>query len=338
LAGCAWLVGGFVCGWLLDEAVFRVTGRPAPLVAFLTAAVLGLVCAIGGGWLVGCLVNRMGATPGPGLDVQIREAFERISRGDFDVRVSAVAVGPLAELVESVNKMASQLGDLEQRRSEFVSNVSHEIGSPLTSIIGFARLLIDQDLDPETRRRYLEIIALEAERLSRLSDNLLRLSALDDAALERREHRLDEALREVVTSLEPQWSEKGLTVEVDAEAARWRGDEGMMRQVWVNLVHNAIKFTPAGGAVTVVVRREAGGIVCAVKDTGVGVAPEDLPHVFERFFRADKARSQGGNGLGLALVKRIVELHGGRVEAASESGAGATFTVHLPRYDAARPS
>ncbi|MDR3360668.1 MAG: HAMP domain-containing histidine kinase [Bifidobacteriaceae bacterium] len=316
-------------GWLLVRAVVGRAGHPPGLISHLCAIAVGLAGLAGLGWLGGALGR--GRRHGD-FGHQIRDALDRIAQGDFSVRLPTATAGPLREVVASVNKMAVDLGSLEQRRQEFVSNVSHEIGSPLTSIVGFARLLIDQDPDVETRRRYLDIIAQEAGRLSKLSENLLRLSALDDAALNRRQHRVDNALRDVVVALEPQWSAKGLSVEVEADvdSAPWSGDEDMMRQVWVNLVQNAVKFTPEGGRVTVRLRRRGAELVCSVEDTGVGIASEDLPHVFERFFRADKARSQGGNGLGLALAKRIVELHGGRVGVTSKLGAGAVFTVYLP--------
>jgi signal transduction histidine kinase len=327
LGGLAWIVAGLLVGWLVSEGLWAITGRPPAFAAYLAAVGICVAGTMAFGRLFAAI---RGKRPGrPDLGEQILDALERISQGDFDVRLSATRPGPFRAVVESVNKMAAELGTLEHQRQEFVSNVSHEIGSPLTSVIGFARLLRDQDLDRDTQRHYLDVIVQEAERVSKLGENLLRLSALDDAAWEPRRHRVDEALGEVVVLLEPQWSAKSLTVELDAEAVEWAGDREMMHQVWVNLLQNAIKFTPEGGAVTVVLRQEGAGWTCRVRDTGIGIAPGDLPHVFERFFRADKARSQGGNGLGLALAKRIVELGGGRVAVASEVGRGAEFSVHM---------
>jgi two-component system phosphate regulon sensor histidine kinase PhoR len=265
------------------------------------------------------------------------EAMDRIAKGDFSTRVNWHVDGdnPMAELARSVNNMAAELNQNEQMRQEFVSNVSHEIQSPLTSIRGFARALQEDDLPPETRQHYLSIIQTESMRLSKLSDNLLELASLDSEQLklDPKPYRLDTQIRGLILACEPQWAEKSL--EMDAaldEATVVTADEDLLSQVWINMIHNSIKFTPAGGCVRVALQRQAGGVQVTVADTGPGIAPEDQPHIFERFYKADKARrrTEGGNGLGLSIVKKIVELHHGTVTVASQPGQGATFTVALP--------
>jgi signal transduction histidine kinase len=235
--------------------------------------------------------------------------------------------------------MARELGTMEGQRQEFISNVSHEIQSPLTSIIGFTNLLKDPSLSEQQRLRYLTIIETESRRLSRLSDNLLRLSALDsdDSTLERSRFALDEQLRSVIVMLEPQWSARQQTLTMDVEKLEITADRELLEQVWINLLHNALKFTPKGGTIAVRLTHDIDGDgvgrgVCTVTDTGDGIAPGDLPHIFERFYRADRARDRalGGNGLGLPLAKRIVELHGGAITVKSDPGKGATFSVYLP--------
>ncbi len=315
-------------GWFEAQALFRLTGQPPPLVGFLIAVVLAILTT---GLVVNVVSWLRGREMGErAMFAETLAALERISQGDFDVRIPSEGRGPYSEVVESVNKMARELGTLEQQRQDFVSNVSHEIHSPLTSISGFAGLLRDPGLDEPTRQHYLDIITAECRRLSGLSDNLLRLSALDDTVLTRARFRLDEQLRDVILTLEPQWSVKEMAVELDAVPVEVDADADLLRQVWVNLVHNAVKFTPPGGRVRVNVRVEAAGTVVEVTDTGIGIAPADQPHVFERFYRADKARGAGGNGLGLALAKRIVELHAGRLTVTSTFGQGAAFAVRLP--------
>ncbi|MDR1264645.1 MAG: HAMP domain-containing histidine kinase [Propionibacteriaceae bacterium] len=259
-------------------------------------------------------------------------ALDRIAHGDFSVRLPADRRHPLIELIDSVNNLAAELGDLEAQRQGFISNVSHEIQSPLTSIGGFARLLRDPSLTLEAREHYLDIIEAETRRLSKLSDNLLRLSALETGALERQRYRLDEQLRDVILLLEPQWAAKDLDLELatDPSGTEIVADRDLLCQVWINLVQNAIKFTPATGWVRVVLTPAADGWCCQVADSGPGIDPADRPHVFERFYRGDKARGGDGNGLGLALVKRVVELHSGRVDLASAPGAGTAVTVYLP--------
>ncbi|MCW5952967.1 MAG: hypothetical protein KIT69_11995, partial [Propionibacteriaceae bacterium] len=315
-------------GWFEARAVFQLTGEPPPLVGYLVGVALAVLTA----GLVATVIARLRGMDGSGrtMFVDTLAALDRISQGDFDVRIPSDGRGPYAEVVESVNKMARELDTLEQQRQEFVSNVSHEIQSPLTSIGGFAGLLRDPGLDEPTRQHYLDIISAECRRLSGLSDNLLRLSALDDAVLGRTRFRLDEQLRDVILALEPQWSEKELAVQLEAGPVEVDADADLLRQAWTNLLHNAVKFTPAGGRVRVNVRAAEPGTIVEVSDTGIGIASAELPHVFERFYRADKARGVGGSGLGLALAKRIVELHAGRITVASTPGQGATFTVHLP--------
>jgi signal transduction histidine kinase len=283
----------------------------------------------------------------------ILDALERISRGDFNVFVEADAEIH-NEFAHAINDMARNLGTLETMRQDFISDVSHEIQSPLTSIGGFAELLQNPDLPTDERLRYAGIIRAESRRLSKLSDNLLKLSSLDNDPLSTAEFRLDTQLSDVILTFEPQWSAKGIVLEAELPRYTLCGDVGLLSQVWVNLLHNAIKFTPEGGRITVSLTVEdaaygAGGEVSKgagatnaatgnagatirISDTGVGISPEDQIHLFERFYKADKARDRalGGNGLGLSLVKKIVELHEGHITVESTIDQGTSFEVFLP--------
>ncbi|HEY9593241.1 MAG TPA: HAMP domain-containing sensor histidine kinase, partial [Spirochaetia bacterium] len=272
--------------------------------------------------------------------VTLASAMRRIAEGDFDVTVSIDEHDRdnfLGQVVTGLNEMAKSLKKMEAMRQEFVSDVSHEIQSPLTSIGGFARALRDEDLDPAQRSHYIDIIESETKRLSRLSDSLLRLSALDTQAQapEPRPYRLDAQLRSVVLACESQWQEKGIEVCAELAPLTITADEAMLSQVWTNLMHNAVKFTPEGGRITVTLREESGHAVVRVVDSGIGIAPEDLPQVFDRFFKADRSRTNangaGGSGLGLSIAQRIVTLHNGSITAESPGdGRGSVFTVRLP--------
>jgi len=255
------------------------------------------------------------------------DAMARIAQGDFSVFVPTDD-HIHNEFAEAVNTMARDLGNLETMRQDFISNVSHEIQSPLTSIGGFASLLKQDDLPTDERRRYAAIIEAESRRLSSLSDNLLKLSSLDDSAITKKSFRLDKQLSNIILTLEPQWSAKNLTVEAELQPCELCGDADLLSQVWVNLLVNAIKFTPEGGTIELTMNN----VQCTIRDTGAGIAPKDLPHIFERFYKADKARdrSLGGNGLGLSLVKKIIDLHGGTIAVQSEVGVGTAFTILLP--------
>jgi signal transduction histidine kinase len=327
----------------VTNQVAQALNRPlSSLLIQVISTLVGLELGAAILYCVGRVVQRARRDPRQNMFVPIVAALERIAVGDFDVRVSDTIAGHevVGDLIASVNKLAVELGQVEQLRREFVSNVSHEIQSPLTSIRGFAQALRDEDLSQAERQRYLSIIETESTRLSRLSDNLLRLASLDSVGtpFERKTYRLDRQIREVILGCEPQWSAKGLAFEVALEEAAVSGDEDLLGQVWLNLIHNSIKFTPEGGNIRVCLDQRGGSIQFSIADSGVGIAEEDLPRIFERFYKADKSRqrSQEGSGLGLAIAKKIVELHDGTIIIESRVGQGSIFTVSLPARTAWR--
>lgn len=226
---------------------------------------------------------------------------------------------------------------LERMRSEFVANVSHELRTPLTAIRGFAETLLEgADEDPETRRHFLSLMHKEAQRLSALIEDLLDLSRLESGRVRFQfgEVALGELCHEVAERLRPRAEQAGLSlrVEIPPDLPPVRGDRDRLAQVLINLVDNAIKYTPSGGEIRVMARPEGAVVRVLVQDTGIGIPRSDLPRVFERFYRVDKARSRasGGTGLGLSIVKHIVEAHGGEVGVESELGKGSTFFFTVP--------
>ncbi len=265
----------------------------------------------------------------------IIEGLERIAKGDFNVVLDKHKdYGEFGEIVESINEMASELSQMETMRQDFISNVSHEIQSPLTSIRGFAQALQDETLGMESRRHYLEIIEAESTRLSGLSDNLLKLSALESEKFpfENKLYRLDKQLREMILASEPQWLGKKIELEAELEEVNIYAVEDLLSQVWINLLHNSIKFTPRNGSIHIRLRSVDARIEVEIQDSGIGIAEDEISRIFERFYKVDKARSAsgGGSGLGLSLVKKIVELHGGHITVASRPGEGTVFKVNLP--------
>ncbi|HHP51083.1 MAG TPA: hypothetical protein ENM97_04450 [Moorella mulderi] len=221
-------------------------------------------------------------------------------------------------------------------RRDFVAAVSHELRTPLSIIQGYSEALLDGIADPEEVPRYLQGIKEEVERLSKLTAELLDLRRLETRAVEikREKLHLQELAEEVVRRYENISELAGVEFYTELEPVPfvW-GDRLRLEQVIGNLLDNAFRFTPSGGQVRLKVGPSPEGVVLEVKDTGIGIPPQDLPHIWDRFYRADKARSRisGGGGLGLAIVKQVVEIHGGRVEADSELGKGSTFRVILPR-------
>lgn len=261
-------------------------------------------------------------------------ALEQIAKGNYNVFVKQDERFQYHDLADKINHLAKELSSMEQIRQDFVSNVSHEIQSPLTSIKGFAQLLKKEDIEADQRSHYLGIIEAECTRLSGLSDHLMKLALLDGqkAPFEPVRFRLDQQLQSVILSMEPQWAGKELELSLETAPVTIEGDRALLNQVWVNLLHNAIKFTPRGGGITVALKQADGMVRCSVTDNGPGIAPADQLRVFERFYKADKSRerSAGGSGLGLSLVQKIAQLHGGEVAVHSELGRGSTFTVALP--------
>ena len=336
--------GVMIATFFLTQWLYQSIGHaPPPFLAQLVNSLLGLV-------LYALLASAVARWAGRGQPPGRRQmgamepnfaALEQIAKGDFQVRLpSSFRANLFAhELAKSVNHMALELNQMEQVRQEFIADVSHEIQSPLTSIRGFAQVLHDEQLSASDRLHYLTIIEAESLRLSRMTDNMLKLAALEveDVQGQRRVYRLDRQIRALILACEPQWLTKCIDVEVDLEELEILGNEDLLGQVWSNLLHNSIKFTLPQGHIVVEAQRQGDVIECRVADTGVGIDPEAQSHVFERFYKADQSRSNSGSGLGLAIARRIVELHHGQIGIHSEPGMGTAVTVTLPVPSALHP-
>ena len=260
-------------------------------------------------------------------------AMGKVSRGDFSVRVDGEDIpGAMGEVVQSFNGMASELGGIEMFRKDFINNFSHEFKTPIVSIRGFAKQLERDDLTEEQRREYAHIIVTESERLANMSSNILLLTKLENQQIitNKTEYRLDEQLRSCILLLEKQWSAKEIDLSLNLDEITYTGDEEMMSHVWVNLINNGIKFSPVGGMLELSCRKREKQIEVVVRDHGEGMSSETEKRIFEKFYQGDSAHATEGNGLGLSLVKRIVDLCGGKIEVESTLGAGTAFTVLLP--------
>ncbi|QJD86604.1 sensor histidine kinase [Cohnella herbarum] len=268
----------------------------------------------------------------------LKKATQQIGKGDFNVGLekSRNRKDEFGDLAEHFARMAESIRQLDRMRQEFVANVSHEFQTPLTSIQGFARAVLDKQVNAKQSERYLTIIEQESKRLSSLSKQLLKLAALDkeDQRLQMTTFRLDEQIREIIIMLEWQWSEKRLNLELELPEISIAADAHLLYEVWLNLISNGIYFTPIGGTVSVEIRDDgADGIVVEIRDSGIGIPESELKLIFERFHKADKVRSRSssGSGLGLSIVSKIIALHQGTIEVRSEVGKGSTFIVRFPR-------
>ena len=265
---------------------------------------------------------------------RLTRATQELAKGNYKVSVNYVGNDEIGRLNKSFNLMAQQLGKTEQTRQQFISDVSHEFQTPLTSINGFATILKNEDLPPEQREKYTDIILFESRRLSQLSKNMLQLTLLDgeDITLNVENYSLTEQLYRVISSLEEFAKQKDIEIDVNIpkKDIMISGDQNRLEQVWINLLNNAIKYTNEGGYISVNLKRNSKDVEVMISDTGIGMDEEAQRHIFERFYREDKARSVGGNGLGLAIVKSIVDLHFGTIKVKSQKDVGSEFYVNLP--------
>ncbi|WP_096271851.1 sensor histidine kinase [Paucisalibacillus globulus] len=264
-------------------------------------------------------------------------AARKIAKGDFSVRVEKTNrqnQDEVGELIDSFNHMTAELEKIDAMRADFVSNVSHEIQSPLTSIKGFTKAIMDDVVPKDNQKEYLNIIYQEIERMSRLSDNLLRIASLDSEhhPYNPRSYRLDEQIRNSVLTTEPLWSKKKIDMQLTIEPVEIYADKDLMEQVWLNLITNAIKYTDKEGSIDINIRITSSQIKVSVRDYGIGIPKDALPNLFGRFYKVDRSRNRSidGNGLGLSIVKKILNIHKFTIKVDSEEGKGSTFTVNIP--------
>ena len=261
---------------------------------------------------------------------KISVASKEVAGGDFNVQVEVKGNDEIADLSRNFNLMVKELSSNEYLHKDFVSNVSHEFKTPITSLIGYAKLLRDKELNSEEKKEYTNVIISESERLSNLSSNLLKLSELGNGVLGLKNNkiRLDEQIRDAILLLQNQWEEKNIELDLELDRVEFLGDNELLYQVWVNLISNAIKYSNTDGKLTVILKKED-VVTVEVIDNGIGMTSKEQENIFLRFYKADKSRNTSGTGLGLTIVKEIVELHGGKIYVQSEVGRGSKFVVTL---------
>lgn len=296
--------------------------RHIPIIVFaLGSALLGAVITL----YVGKIIIR---------PIQnISNAFEELSKGNFQVRVSEdEKVMEIREMAERFNTMVYDLSHIETLRTDFVANVSHEFKTPIAAIEGYAMLLQNQNLSKEKYDRYVEKILDNSRRLTSLSGNILLLSKLEnqETILDKTEYRLDEQIRKCILMLENKWALKQIEFDMDLSRQLYYGSEPLLDQVWSNIIDNAIKHSPENGSIRISVETKPEIIRVSITDEGAGMSEEVQKHIFEKFYQGDYSRKSEGNGLGLALVKRIITLCKGEIVVESASGVGTTFVVVLP--------
>lgn len=265
---------------------------------------------------------------------RLTKVTDELAKGNYKVRVNYEGKDEISSLYASFNQMAVRLAKQETIRQQFISDVSHEFQTPLTAISGFATILKNENLTDEQRQKYADIILFNSNRLSHLSKNMLQLTLLDgeDTSLDKSEFPLIEQLNRVIEMEDNAALSNDIEIEFIHPKKEFiiEADESRMEQVWINLLSNAIKYTNEHGVVTVEVRRTPTELQVRFEDTGVGMSQDAISHIFERFYRQDKSRTIEGNGLGLSIVKRIIDLHHYKIDVESQEDVGSVFTVYIP--------
>ena len=261
------------------------------------------------------------------------EATNEVSKGDFSIRLRECNVPPTVyEMNTSFNKMVKELSSIETLRNDFIVNVSHEFKTPIAAIEGYATLLQDSDLSENERIEYTKIILDSSRQLSSLSGNILKLSKLETQEIipDKKYFSLDEQLRQALLLLETQWSKKNIDIDMDLKTTNYYGSEDLLMQVWLNIFGNAIKFTPENGLIVTSLKATPNGICISISDNGIGMSDDVKDRIFDKFYQGDKSRNFQGNGLGLTLVKRILDLCKCEINVISKINEGTTFNIYLP--------
>lgn len=265
---------------------------------------------------------------------KLREGMKQVADGDFGIRLETKSNSvEIQELIAGFNLMVKELGSIEMLQTDFVSNVSHEFKTPINAIEGYTTLLQGNEHLGEEQKEYVDKILYNTHRLSNLVSNILFLSKIENLDIQTHltSYRLDEQIRESIVALETDWEPKNIEFDVDLESIEYYGNEGIIRHVWDNLIGNAIKFSPPKGEIAISLQKMPECYLFMIEDQGPGIPEEKMQHIYDKFFQGDTSHKEEGNGLGLALVERILELAGGQIHAENVEHGGCRFMVTLPR-------
>lgn len=318
--------------WVLHEPNEISSNNLLKQRAILTFFVILLIA------LVFTLINGLWRRYTIGRPVKkILEATRKVTEGQLDVRIEPLhgldSINELDAIITNFNKMTKELGNVEALQTDFIASVSHELKTPLAVIQNYATILQDPDLTAQERKNYAQRIADATIRLNRLVTNILKLNKLDNQSfiIHKKRYLLNEQLAAALINYEPLWEKKKIEIDADMEDIYITSDKDLLELAWNNLISNAIKFSLPGGHIRIsILRSSKNELTVKISDNGIGMTENVRRHIFDRFYQADTARAVQGNGLGLALVKRIVYLIGGKINVVSEENKGTTFSIILP--------
>lgn len=271
----------------------------------------------------------------------LSDAAMQVAQGNFEIKLErpkkrngkSPKKSEIDMVYDSFNKMVNELKQNEMFKTDFISNVSHEMKTPLATIQGYATLLQNEKLTKKEKQEYLSTIITATKQLTTLTTNILKLSKLENQSIfiEPKEYNLAEQIRRVILSLEGLWNSKEIDFNIDVDEISAKLDESLVEQVWKNLIENAIKFSPQKGKIDILLKQDESHIIATIKDNGIGMSESTKKHLFDKFYQGDNSHSKEGNGLGLALVKKIIDIHNAEIIVESEVGIGSTFIIKFKK-------
>ena len=307
--------------WLLNRRFGVWLGMPYTIRVLLISILSGAAIAVG---LSKIFVSPM---------MKLGDAMRKVAGGDFTVRLDCTSkIRDVREVYGSFNTMVKELGNTETLQTDFVSNVSHEFKTPINAIEGYASLLQDSQLTDEQKNAYIDKIIFNTRRLSDLVGNILLLSKVNNQtiSLKASTFRLDEQVRQSILALESKWEKKEIEFDIDLDEIEYTGYENLLSHVWLNLIDNAVKFSPQNGQIRIRLKQLAGSVTFSIWDNGLPIPEADIGRIFNKFYQGDNSHASEGNGLGLALVRKIVAAAHGTINVTSSEDAGTEFVVALP--------
>lgn len=307
--------------WLLNRRFGVWLGIPYTIRGLLISILSGAAIAVG---LSKIFVSPM---------MKLGDAMRKVAGGDFSVRLDCTSkIRDVREVYGSFNTMVKELGNTETLQTDFVSNVSHEFKTPINAIEGYASLLQDSQLTDEQKNTYIDKIIFNTRRLSDLVGNILLLSKVNNQtiSLKASTFRLDEQVRQSILALESKWEKKEIEFDIDLDEIEYTGYENLLSHVWLNLIDNAVKFSPQNGQIRIRLKQLAGSVTFSIWDNGLPIPEADIDRIFNKFYQGDNSHASEGNGLGLALVRKIVAAAHGTINVTSSEDAGTEFVVALP--------
>ena len=307
--------------WLLNRRFGVWLGMPYTIRVLLICILSGAAIAVG---LSKIFVSPM---------MKLGDAMRKVAGGDFSVRLDCSSrMRDVREVYGSFNTMVKELGNTETLQTDFVSNVSHEFKTPINAIEGYASLLQDSQLTDEQKNAYIDKIIFNTRRLSDLIGNILLLSKVNNQtiSLKASTFRLDEQVRQSILALESKWEKKEIEFDIDLDEIEFTGFENLLSHVWLNLIDNAVKFSPQNGQIRIRLKQLDGSVTFSIWDNGLPIPEADIDRIFNKFYQGDNSHASEGNGLGLALVRKIVAAAHGTINVTSSEDAGTEFVVALP--------